>query len=146
MQSEPPQADPPNRKRRWFQFSLRTLMIGVTIFCVVMGGYAAREAKIVRERRAWGATDGNAAGLFVRSSVRENQAWEAATYKSHFIFSHPREFAHGDASQSPSLIRRWMGDETQEMVVVGIADSVSEKQAAAELFPEATVYELPPMQ
>ena len=30
---------PPNRKRRWFQFSLRMLMIGVTLFCVVVGGY-----------------------------------------------------------------------------------------------------------
>jgi hypothetical protein len=27
MQTEPPKADPPKRKRRWFQFSLRTLMI-----------------------------------------------------------------------------------------------------------------------
>jgi hypothetical protein len=27
MQSEPSNADPPKRKRRWFQFSLRTLMI-----------------------------------------------------------------------------------------------------------------------
>ena len=121
-------------------------MIGVTIFCVVAGGYVAREAKIVRERLAWGARDGNTAGLFVRSSMRESQAWEEATYKSCSIISPPREFAHGDASQSPSLIRRWVGDETQEMVVVGIADSVSVKQAAAELFPEATVYELPSMQ
>jgi hypothetical protein len=29
MQTEPPKAEPPKRKRRWFQFSLRTLMIGV---------------------------------------------------------------------------------------------------------------------
>jgi hypothetical protein len=27
MQTEPPKADPPKRKRRWFQFSLRSLMI-----------------------------------------------------------------------------------------------------------------------
>jgi hypothetical protein len=31
MQTEPTKADPPKRKRRWFQFSLRTLMIGVTL-------------------------------------------------------------------------------------------------------------------
>jgi hypothetical protein len=29
-QTEPSKADPPKRKRRWFQFSLRTLMIVVT--------------------------------------------------------------------------------------------------------------------
>jgi hypothetical protein len=27
MQADPPIAEPPKRKRRWFQFSLRTLMI-----------------------------------------------------------------------------------------------------------------------
>jgi hypothetical protein len=51
MQTEPPKAEPPKRKRRWYQFSLRTLMIGVTLFCVVVGGYVGWQAKIVRERR-----------------------------------------------------------------------------------------------
>ena len=31
MQTEPSKADPPKRQRRWSQFSLRTLMIGVTL-------------------------------------------------------------------------------------------------------------------
>jgi hypothetical protein len=34
MQAEPPKAEPPKRKRRWFQFSLRTLMIVVAIVAV----------------------------------------------------------------------------------------------------------------
>jgi hypothetical protein len=51
MQTEPPKADPPKTKRRWYQFSLRTLMIVVTLFCVV-GGYVAHEAKVVNERKA----------------------------------------------------------------------------------------------
>jgi hypothetical protein len=42
-------ADQPPCRRR-FQFRLRTLMVGVTIFCIV-GGYVAHEAKIVQERR-----------------------------------------------------------------------------------------------
>jgi hypothetical protein len=33
-QNDPPKADPPNRKRRWFQFSLRTLMFGVTLVAI----------------------------------------------------------------------------------------------------------------
>jgi hypothetical protein len=37
MQTEPPKAEPPKRKRRWFQFSLRTLMI-LTLICDV-GSY-----------------------------------------------------------------------------------------------------------
>ena len=51
MQTEPPKAAPPKRKRRWFQFSLRTLMIVITLFCVVVGGYVGWQAKIVRARR-----------------------------------------------------------------------------------------------
>jgi Tfp pilus assembly major pilin PilA len=34
MRTEPPNAEPPKRKRRWFQFSLRTLMIVVAIVAV----------------------------------------------------------------------------------------------------------------
>jgi hypothetical protein len=37
MQTEPPKADLPKRKRRWFQFSLRTLLIAVTLLCVYFG-------------------------------------------------------------------------------------------------------------
>jgi hypothetical protein len=50
MQSEPPKGDPPKRKRRWFQFSLRSLMIGVTLLAVPLG-YVGWQAKIVRHRR-----------------------------------------------------------------------------------------------
>jgi hypothetical protein len=34
MPSELPKADPPKRKRRWFQFSLRTLFVIVTILAL----------------------------------------------------------------------------------------------------------------
>ena len=37
MQIEPPKADPPKRKRRWFQFSLRTLLLFTIAFVVVLG-------------------------------------------------------------------------------------------------------------
>jgi hypothetical protein len=50
MQVDPPDADPPKRKRRWFQFSLRTLLIVVTLLCVACG-YVGWQAKIVRDRR-----------------------------------------------------------------------------------------------
>jgi hypothetical protein len=44
--------EPPDYQRRRFQFSLRTLMIGVTIFCLVIGSYVAHEAKIVRDSKS----------------------------------------------------------------------------------------------
>jgi hypothetical protein len=61
MEAEPPKADPPKRKRRWFQFSLRTLMIGVTLLAVVCG-YVGWQAKIVRQRRAMGVEINNMQG------------------------------------------------------------------------------------
>ena len=38
--------------RHCFQFRLRTLMIGVTLFCITVGGYVGWQAKIVRQRLA----------------------------------------------------------------------------------------------
>ena len=35
MQTEPPEANLPKRKRRWFQFSLRTLLIVVTVLALL---------------------------------------------------------------------------------------------------------------
>jgi hypothetical protein len=34
MQIEPPNAEPPKRNGRWFQFSLRTLMIVVALLAI----------------------------------------------------------------------------------------------------------------
>jgi hypothetical protein len=51
MPTEPSKADPPNHRRRWFQFSLRTLMIGVTMLAIPLG-YVSWQAKIVSERKA----------------------------------------------------------------------------------------------
>jgi hypothetical protein len=44
MDAEPPISIPRKRKCRWYQFSLRTLMIGVTIFCVVAGWFLSQAA------------------------------------------------------------------------------------------------------
>ena len=48
MQSEPPQAEPPKRKRRWFQFSLRTMMI-FTLICAIPCAWLGN--KIEQKRR-----------------------------------------------------------------------------------------------
>jgi hypothetical protein len=44
-------SEPPKRKRRWFQVSLRTLMIAVTLLAAACA-YVGWQAKIVRERWA----------------------------------------------------------------------------------------------
>jgi hypothetical protein len=48
MQDEPPKAALPMRKRRWFQFSLRSLLIVVALLAVVCGD-VGRQAEIMRE-------------------------------------------------------------------------------------------------
>ena len=52
METEPSNASPPKRRRRWCQFRLRTLLIGVTLFCVVVGGYIDWRARVARDRAA----------------------------------------------------------------------------------------------
>jgi hypothetical protein len=64
MEAEPPKADPPKRKRRRFQFRLRTLMIVVTLLAVPCG-YIGWQARIVRERRDL------LASQFVKSSIND---------------------------------------------------------------------------
>ncbi len=44
MQTEPSKAEPPKRKRRWFQFSLRSLLI-VALFCAVASNWAGMYLK-----------------------------------------------------------------------------------------------------
>ena len=123
MQPEPPEADPPKRKRRWFQFSLRSLLIVVTLFCVAVGGYIGWQKKILKERKEF---------------VESNQ--------NRFFYtdgSKARIFAHGDKSESPGPIRIWLGDEPQHEVLVPQSASMARRQLAAELFPESTIIEFP---
>jgi hypothetical protein len=51
MQAEPSKAEPPKRKRRRFQFRLRTLMIGVTLLAGACWGLVALQG-LIRERDA----------------------------------------------------------------------------------------------
>jgi hypothetical protein len=50
MQSEPPKADPPKRKRRWFQYSLRTLLI-FTLICAIASAWLGRRIEQKRNER-----------------------------------------------------------------------------------------------
>ena len=111
----------PKRKRRRFQFRLRTLMIGVTLFALIPCGYVGWQAKIVRDR----------------------QAWTAHLAQRGFV---PRigdvVIQSGDLKQ-PNIIRRWMGDKATS--TIGLPEYVSdeEKETTLRLFPETTVVQTP---
>jgi hypothetical protein len=111
MQSQPPKAEPPKRKRRWFQFSLRTLLI-LAVACAVGAGYVGRQYEIVQNRRAFLDDHLNKYGnLIVDSSVAVEVLW----------------------------IRRVLGDEGVWKLGLDSDSDTNERQRAAALFPEAQI-------
>jgi WD40 repeat protein len=110
MQIEPRNADPPKRKRRWFQFSLRTLLIVVTLLAVVYG-YLAHESQIMHERKVM---------------LDLNMPIDSLSEK------------RSDESIPP--IRRWFGDKAYEAIALGndgVSDALVQRYR--DLFPEAQV-------
>jgi hypothetical protein len=51
MQTEPPNAPPPKRKRRWLQFSLRTLLV-FALICAIGSAWVAHRIEQKRKERA----------------------------------------------------------------------------------------------
>jgi hypothetical protein len=49
METEPPNAEPPKRTRRWFQFSLRSLLIVVTVAALVCALLSAVVSRLPNE-------------------------------------------------------------------------------------------------
>ena len=87
--AEPIEAAPPDRKRRWYQFSLRTLLIGATLLAVVCG-YVAREFEFVHVRRTW-----------------LNEHPKLPFFGGSHIFG---VLVRGDEIKSTSIVRKWLGD------------------------------------
>jgi hypothetical protein len=122
MQTEPPRADPPKRKRR-FQFRLRTLMIGITVFCVVIGGYIGWQKKIVRERRSW----------LIRL---QEQGYKYPKIGDIVIYA-------GNGHGGPNIVRRWLGDEAIIAVALPATISEEDRETTLRLFPESNVTQTP---
>ena len=101
----------PKRKRRWFQFSLRTLLIGVTLLAAVCGGvnWYCGEVEFVRQR-------------FRMSG--ESPAWGA------HIAHPPRELP---------WIRRWLDDNAFIEIYLDRSASDEDVQRYQIAFPEATI-------
>jgi hypothetical protein len=123
METEPPKADPPKRKRRWFQFSLRSLMIGVTLLAVPLG-YVGWQAKIVRDRKSW-----RDAIVRLGGSVSPQRP-------------RPPGGAAAQPVPQPNWLRRLLGDEPAGFILLPqdwLYDPLNRQTKIT--FPEATIFQ-----
>jgi len=121
-----------NAKPKWFRFSLRTLLILITVLCCYLG----YESSVVRQRRA--------------ELKRLESTWT-------FEFTTVEEFARRYPGGAPppyppvvapprvSLVRRSLGDEAIQYIgYYGHIASAADRQRVARVFPEARLYEMHP--
>jgi hypothetical protein len=100
-----------------FQFSLRTLMIGVTLVAVACG-YVGRQVKIVRERYS------------MLAQITDQKNTERGNYGLA-----PSE----DSQLQVPWIRRLLGDQAIYAIGLPITASKDYRRKVRELFPEAIV-------
>ncbi len=133
-----------------FQFRLRTLLIGVTLFCLVVG-YFGRQFQIVRERRAvlsqMESSDFSVtAGYYDWSRPEADREQGFGLVGIPFIVdvnggpTGPMLISSGSQTSGPLLIRRWLGDVDVKYIRCERKVSIAEVQRIAKCFPEADVY------
>jgi hypothetical protein len=123
MQSDPSKAAPPKRKRRGFQFSLRTLLLAVTAFGVWLGW----ESHVVRERKA-----------ALEDIERTGGAADSVAYLCE-VFERLQKPRPNEALATIPFFRAWFGDEPIATIRVAIDAPPGEETRIAILFPEAKV-------
>jgi hypothetical protein len=134
METDPaPNAAQPKPPRRWYQFRLRTLLIGVALLSTACG-FVAHEAKIVRERNAMIEHIGEVHG--------------DAEVSPDGILGPPQgispecamEIQRGDHSRRPSALRIWLGDQLMESIEMKQRwSTASEAKEIGKIFPESQV-------
>ena len=123
-------------RRRWYQFSIGTMLLLVTVFAVWLGW----ELSYIRERKAAMATVERAGGTALPLAVLQQRAAESGRVTIHLSErSHFSYVAH-ESLHLPSVPfwRRWLGDEP--ICLVAVRSSTAQDDAPLKsLFPEAQV-------
>jgi hypothetical protein len=104
-------------RNRWLRFSLRTLLVAITVVCVWLGW----EVSIVRERQAFLRLVAERGGSY--SFVADYSPFEAADRM-------PKEL---------SYLRRMLRDELVGSIVLPVNTSAEEIAEIRRVFPEAVV-------
>jgi hypothetical protein len=136
-------------RRRRFQFRLRTLLIAVTLLCVVFGGYVVRHLKKVEERKALLRLVVSNGGGYSTFTFFTDDEWLPGEY--HLPSNSPPGTFPGHMpigasrlhslrpDKTPPLIRRWLGDVNVFEIWLPESFSHSDALRVVERFPEAMV-------
>jgi hypothetical protein len=116
MQSMTDTAEPPKPRGRWFQFRLRTLLLGVVLIGSACGNIA-HKARIVAERKTW-------------LAAHPQRMYDVTTALPDGRFGPPPK-------TTISRLRQWLGDHPCAFI---IAYSINEKSDGKRLFPEAMIF------
>jgi hypothetical protein len=131
MQTEPTDGAASKRKRRCFQFSLRSLLIGVALLAVTCG-YVGRQAEIVRKRQAMLDRIDGLGGVY----------WTAESFRELIQINFWTGVKQSDGWSPPRipLIRSWLGDQA----IVWIAlPTLEQRREFGVAFPEASIGPFP---
>ena len=139
-------SSPPGLKSRWFQFSLRSLLIVVTIVCVV-GGWIGNKIRVVRERREM---------LFAR--LNQPDRW-GVVFDSQTVGSSgnnvdsrtpigfvPRKLlsslAWPPSRSQPSILEKWLGDNSSgiRLFCIPVTAHPADVAKVTELSPDAIIH------
>ncbi len=132
MQAKPPKASPPTRNRRWSQFSLRTLMIGVTAVAVA-AWFVRSQANFVNERKELAReiaaqNNGDGGRVTFASELKPNWPLRAGTKIIYPPFP------------TVSNLRQWLGDDFALSVWLNGRRAESFLKRVKAAFPEAEIW------
>jgi hypothetical protein len=74
--------------------------------------------------------------------VRQRKAWLAAHPEPLAFSGLPKLLIGSDPTQSPGIVRRWLGDAPQRVIILHQV-SLRERAVISNLFPESAVVESP---
>jgi len=145
MESEPPKAEPPKRGRRWYQFSLRTLLIVVTLLAIPCA-YLSWQAKIVAERRRLLHVLAKGGGCYSVPTDRGIAFFVGSIPENgEFYLQIQTKMSENERhSQRPLKLRRWLGDLPIEQIWISRRLVASQDaDYIASCFPEAGITLIP---